>query len=168
MRITFHPMTRSDFPRVGGWLGNPHVRTWWPEPDAETEFGAAVDGTEPTSAFLFHVDGEPVGVVQCYRHADHPGWDREVGVPAAVGIDYLVGESDRCGRGIGTAAITAFTELVLARYPDADAVVAVPQRDNRSSCRALEKAGYELLDERVLDSDDPSDAGVSAIYAVRR
>jgi hypothetical protein len=29
----------------------------------------------------------------------------------------------------------------------------------------IEKAGFRLLGERQLDSDDPSDAGPSAIYA---
>jgi aminoglycoside 6'-N-acetyltransferase len=41
----------------------------------------------------------------------------------------------------------------------------VPQAANYASRRALEKAGFRLLDERQLDSDDPSDAGPSAIYA---
>src|SRR5436309_11051192 len=43
-----------------------------------------------------------------------------------------------------------------------------PQADNYASRRALEKAGFTLLEERQLDSDDPSDAGPSAIYTLAR
>jgi hypothetical protein len=32
----------------------------------------------------------------------------------------------------------------------------------------LEKAGFSLVGERTLDSDDPSDAGPSAVYALTR
>jgi aminoglycoside 6'-N-acetyltransferase len=54
------------------------------------------------------------------------------------------------------------------RTLDIDVIVAAPQADNRASHRALEKAGFPLADERQLDSDDPSDAGPSAIYTLTR
>lgn len=47
-------------------------------------------------------------------------------------------------------------------------IVTAPQADNYASRRALEKAGFTLLEERQLDSDDPSDDGPSAIYALMR
>ena len=46
--------------------------------------------------------------------------------------------------------------------------MAVPQAANYASRRALEKSGFSLVDERRLDSDDPSDAGPSAVYALTR
>jgi aminoglycoside 6'-N-acetyltransferase len=58
--------------------------------------------------------------------------------------------------------------VVFDLYPDVVTVVAVPQADNRASRRALEKAGFRLLGERDLDSDDPSDEGISALYARAR
>jgi hypothetical protein len=45
---------------------------------------------------------------------------------------------------------------------DVDQQVPAPSR------RALEKTGFSLVGERKLDSDDPSDAGPSAIYALTR
>jgi RimJ/RimL family protein N-acetyltransferase len=171
--IAFEPLTRDDFPLLGRWLAAPHVQAWWRDgltspADVEREYGPVVDATDPTRAFVIRLDGTPVGLIQCYRHADHPEWDRAVGVPSAAGIDYLVGDPGHCGRGVGSAAIADFTGVVFDLYPDVVTVVAVPQADNRASRRALEKAGFRLLGERDLDSDDPSDEGISALYARAR
>jgi aminoglycoside 6'-N-acetyltransferase len=46
--------------------------------------------------------------------------------------------------------------------------MAVPQTANYASRRAVEKAGFSLVLEAKLDSDDPSDAGPSAVYALPR
>jgi aminoglycoside 6'-N-acetyltransferase len=171
--VTFIPLARADFPLVLRWLRAPHVRTWWwgGEPtagDVEREYGPAVDGTEPTRMYTIRLDAEPVGVIQCYRHADHPDWEHAVGMAGAAGIDYFIGDSERCGRGVGSAVIAAFVPVVLGRYPEVDHVVAAPRVDNRPSCRALEKAGFVLVDVRDLGSDHPSDPGPSAIYARAR
>lgn len=171
--ITCRPLRRTDFPLFRDWLAAPHVRTWWPDEPLTVEgieqsYGPCVDGTDPTRMFLVELDGEPVGMFQCYRHADNPDWDRAIGIPGAVGIDYLIGELDRCGKGLGTAAMAMFTSQVFELYPDVDTIVAAPQRANRASCRILEKTGFQLRYERILDSGDPADFGVSAVYALAR
>jgi aminoglycoside 6'-N-acetyltransferase len=164
-------LTRDDLPVLDRWLAMPHVQAWWgSEPvtpaDIERKYGPRIDGTDPTRVFIIELAHQPIGIIQCYRHADHTAWDRAVGIAAAAGIDYLIGEPSQCGRGIGPAAITRFTPHVFALYPDTAVIVAVPQAANYASRRALEKAGFSLIDERQLDSGDPSDAGLSAIYAL--
>ncbi|TDD53060.1 GNAT family N-acetyltransferase [Saccharopolyspora elongata] len=171
--VRFDPLSRQDFGLLQSWLSAPHVREWWrgAEPTAdlvEQEYGPSVDGVDPARCFVINVAGERVGMVQCYRMADEPEWDALVGIPAAAGVDYLIGMPGRCGLGIGPSAIAAFTELVFGLYDDVESIVAVPQADNQASRRALERAGFELVEERDLESDDPSDAGVSAIYEFRR
>jgi aminoglycoside 6'-N-acetyltransferase len=91
-----------------------------------------------------------------------------VGINAAAGIDYLIGEANQCGRGVGSAAIASFTPRLFPWYPDVEVIMAAPQADNHASRRALEKAGFTLLEERQLNSEDPSDAGPRAIYALTR
>ena len=168
--VTTRPLSRDDLPLLRRWLAMPHVQAWWgSEPvtaaDVERKYGPRVDGNDATRVFVIEVAGQPVGIIQCYRHADHAAWDRAVGVPSAAGIDYLIGEAAHCGHGVGSAAIAGFAPRVFALYPEVNVIVAVPQAANGASRRALEKAGFSLLDERQLDSDDPSDAGPSAIYA---
>jgi RimJ/RimL family protein N-acetyltransferase len=170
--IAFHPLTHDDLAMLERWLHAPHVRQWWGEPrDAAQiadDYGPCLDGTDPTRLYLILAGGRPVGMMQCYRHDDNPEWDRTVGIPRAAGIDYLIGEPGVIGRGIGSRAIAHFSALVFATYSDLDAIVAAPQAANRASCRALEKAGYALAELRTLESDDPMDAGPSAIYLLRR
>lgn len=172
-KITFAPLTRADFPLLAGWLALPHVRAWWLDPEptvpaVEEHYGAAVDGTDPTRVFVISLDGEPVGLIQSYLHADEPEWDQLIGLPDVAGIDYLIGPTEHRGRGVGSTAIRDFSAMVLDHHPGIAGVVAVPLAANRASCGALRKAGYRHLGDRELPSDDPSDAGINAIFLLSR
>ncbi|WP_412539280.1 GNAT family N-acetyltransferase [Longispora sp. K20-0274] len=169
MTVELRPLTRADFPALLRWLRADHVRAWWRDvPDSpaavERKYGPRVDGAAPTRVFVMEDDGTPVGFLQCYRHADYPDEERAVGLPGAAGIDYLVGEPDRTGRGVGSAAIAAFVPVVLGLFPEVEQVVAVPVAANRASCRALERAGFTLVDVREVEPG----AGPGAIYARQR
>lgn len=171
--IDLRAFSREDLPLLSGWLANEHVKRWWPEDDLsiaalDAHYGPAVDGKDPTLLYVALADGVPVGFVQTYRHADHPDWDRAIGIPGVAGIDYLIGEPDRCGKGLGTAVIAALCARTFALFPDVSGIVSAPQAANPASRRVLEKNGFRLLDVRKLDSDDPSDAGPSALYLLER
>lgn len=158
--VTFRPLARDDSALLHRWLVTPQVQAWWrsqartPQ-DVEREYGPQADRADPTRSYIIQAGDTPVGMIQSYRHADYPEWDQAVGVPSAAGIDYLIGQARHRGHGIGL-------------YPDVDVIVSVSQKDNRASCRALEKAGFALLSERELNTGDPSDAGISAIYRLVR
>jgi aminoglycoside 6'-N-acetyltransferase len=171
--IAFRPLAPADLPMLAGWLGAEHVTRWWCEPSdlasVEAKYHPRVVGADDTAEeFVIELDGRPIGLIQRYRHADSPDWDAAVGIPDAAGIDYLIGVPDLVGRGVGAAAIRAFVPTVLAAYPDIEVVVAVPQQANVASWRALEKAGFTRVRSGDIESDDPSDAGPSHVYARRR
>jgi aminoglycoside 6'-N-acetyltransferase len=154
------------------WINSPHVARWW---DGEADmcsvtekYEPRVQSNSPTKVFMIQLGAHPVGFIQCYRHKDYPEWDRAIGIGGAVGIDYLIGEPSCIGKGIGSAAIQAMTKIVFDMYSDVDVVVSAPQRDNRASWRALEKAGFNRVSERKLESDCPSDSDISYIYEIRR
>jgi len=174
--IAFRPLARGDFPTLVRWFATPHVSQWWTSGptvrDVEDEYGDAIDGTDPTDMFVVELDGVAIGLIERYMLADYPKWDAIValGVTAA-GIDYLIGEPDCIGRGIGTAMIAQFVDATFGdpAYAAARAIVAAPQQANRASWRALERAGFQLV--RAVDdlhSDDPDDKGPAFIYAYWR
>lgn len=175
MSLDFRPL-RSDFPQLSRWLAAPHVEMWWRQAygaDAvEAEYGPVVDGADPTDVFIVHDDGQPVGMVQRYRLTDYPEWERAIppGVTPreGAGIDYLIGDLARIGRGLGGRIISAFVADTWVRYPDVPAVVVAVQQENRRSWRVLEKAGFVRAWAGMLDSDDPSDAGPSYVYVLPR
>jgi aminoglycoside 6'-N-acetyltransferase len=174
--LRFRPLRRDDFPLLGTWLAAPHVRRWWPEdPDPaalEAAYGPAVDGPDPTELFVAEHDGHPIGFVQRYRLVDNPAWQRALapaGAPTdGAGIDYLIGEEQRTGQGLGPSLIAAFVDDTWPRYPGVSAVVVGVLEENRRSWRALEKAGFLRIRTGQLDSHDPSDAGISAVYVRTR
>jgi aminoglycoside 6'-N-acetyltransferase len=173
--ISFRLLSRDDLPLVATWLAQPHVARWWRE-DADlaavTErYLPCLDGRDPTELFVIEVDGSAVGFIQRYLIKEDPdGWAdvlRATGTPgvdAAFGIDYLIGDPELTGRGIGTAGIAEFTRLAFERYPEADSALVACSQDNPASWRVLEKAGFQRCWAGELASEDPSDEGPAYLY----
>lgn len=134
------------------WLTEPGVVRWWEGDDVSwyavnRDYGpACVDRVEHHLALI---GGRPLGWIQCYVTADHPEEDEvqawwAMGLPTTTaGIDYLIGEADDRGRGLGSRMIRAFVEDVV--FPDHPAwthVAASPQEGNAASWGALARAGF--------------------------
>lgn len=175
--LTFRSLADADLPLLAAWLGRPHVQQWWKDPSAPTKVAEKylprIRGTAPTEGFVIVSDGRALGMIQRYRIGDYPETERAIAgtghTPrSAAGIDYMIGEPELLGRGIGSAAIAAFTDKVLEDYRDVDSILVTPQAENIASCRVLEKAGYEQLWVGLLDSDHPADAGLAVLYERRR
>lgn len=176
-RLRFRPLTEDDLALLSAWLDAPHVRSFWRAPadlpSVRAKYLPRIRGEEPASVFVTMLDGAPIGIIQRYRFLDHGSWAATVAgtslvFPGAAGIDYLIGDAARIGSGIGTAMIDRFSEQLFADLPDVDVIVVTPQLDNRASCGALSGAGFRHVWTGRLDSDDPSDAGPSAIYVRQR
>jgi aminoglycoside 6'-N-acetyltransferase len=163
---------------LSGWLSEPEVRRWWREDPAreaiETRYGPIVDGDDPTAVFVVEVDGVASGIIQRYRTTDDAAWDRAVrqAVPtlarSAAGVDYLLGRADVRGRGVGTAMIDAFSATVFDELADVTTIVVSVQQANRTSWRALERAGYRRVWAGRLDTADPSDDGPAYVLVRER
>jgi aminoglycoside 6'-N-acetyltransferase len=175
--VTFRPLARDDFGLLGTWLGRAHVERWWqhdPSPTAvEDDFGDGVDGDDPIEYFVIVLDGRDVGLIQRYRYGDEDEWMSVMGVigdlhPDTVGIDYLIGDEELTGRGIGTAVIAAFVADTWRRFPVAPAIVVDVDPSNRPSWRVLERNGFERIWSGDLDAPDPRDAGPCVVYRLRR
>jgi aminoglycoside 6'-N-acetyltransferase len=151
--VTFRRLTDADLPLLHRWLNEPGVVRWWEGDDVSWEgvvrdYGP--DNPDPVEHWVACVDGHEVGWIQCYAAADEPEeaqpwWDLGVDHTAA-GIDYLVGEPDRRGGGLGTTMISEFVEqVVFGQHPAWTQACAAPHVDNRASWRALERAGFRFV-----------------------
>jgi len=176
VKLTLRQLGREDLPLLSRWLSTPHVQLWWREPgDADAidaAYRPAIDGADPTELLVAELDGRPIGMLQRYRLAENPEYQRALGpagVPSsAAGLDYLIGDPDLIGRGLGPMMIAAGSAGAWSAYPEITAIVVAVQVGNRRSWRALEKAGYRRLWSGVIDSGDPSDEGPSHVYVLDR
>lgn len=166
-------MGRDDLPTMGAgcanhtWPGGASDRaTSRPSLTSTARFSTAV--TSAPRYFIIEQDGVAVGFIQNYRIADHPPWLGEFDRPDAAGIDHLIGDASRCGKGFGSAAIRSFATFTFERMPDVSAIVVAPQQANVASWRALEKAGFARIYVGSIESDDPSDAEPAFVYELRR
>ncbi|MCS7478524.1 acetyltransferase [Umezawaea endophytica] len=175
--ITWRRLTEDDFPLLRQWLLQPHVARWWnheTSPEAvERDFGPVARRKEPSEDLLVFEDGTPVGLVQRSRYGDYPEYLEELAPTLAVdresvSIDYLVGDPDRCGRGLGPRIIGAVIAATWADYPAAPDVVVPVAAANRASWRALEKAGLTRVAEGELEPDNPVDDRHHVVYRVER
>jgi aminoglycoside 6'-N-acetyltransferase len=175
--LRFRRLVRADFPMLGGWLAQPHVRRWWNHdfsPAAvEADFGAVVGGHDPTEMFIAAHGGRPFGLIQRYTFADNPGYREELAPlvsmpPHALSIDYLVGPPALTKRGYGTEMIRAAVAAVWEDYPAASAIIVPVVAANRPSWRALEKAGFSRCAEGALAPDNPIDDDAHFIYRIDR
>jgi aminoglycoside 6'-N-acetyltransferase len=144
-RVGFRPLRRDDYPLLVRWFSQPHVDRWWNADSSleaiEAKYGPRVDGLDATSMWVIEVGGREAGLAQHYRHEDHPEHDSAVGIPDAVGIDYLLGE-EFAGRGLGPTVLEQLANFVLSITPGARCCVATPAQANRPSWTALERAGF--------------------------
>ena len=175
--FTWRRVREDDFPLLGEWLSRPHVSRWWnheTSPEAvERDFGAAARDEEPSEDLLVHADGRPFGLVQRCRYADYPEDLVELGgivdVPEdAVSVDYLIGDRDNTGRGLGPRMIRAMIERTWTDYPSATCVIVPVAAGNRASWRALEKAGLVRVAEGELEPDNPIDGPEHFVYRIDR
>ena len=164
--MRLRPLTRDDFALLATWLEQPHVARWWHHettPEAvERDFGPAVDGAEPSEELVVELDGRAVGLVQWYRFDAYPEYVSEIAavveVPeGATSIDYLLGEPDVVGRGVGRSMIGELVEHVWRADATATCVVVPVHRDNHASWRALVGAGFRIVGYGELEPDNPAD-----------
>ncbi|GII56488.1 hypothetical protein Pth03_48770 [Planotetraspora thailandica] len=177
MTITWRRLDEPDFPLLRRWLEQPHVARWWNhETSAEAvlrDFGPAVRGEEPSEDFLALLDGLPIGLVQRCRLADYPEYLDDlspvVDVPSgAMSIDYLIGDQAWTGRGLGPRIIASMVARTWSDYPDATCVLVPVVTANRTSWRALEKAGLRRVGEGDITPDNPIDDPLHYVYRVDR
>ncbi|MDZ7600755.1 MAG: GNAT family N-acetyltransferase [Hoeflea sp.] len=169
-RLGFRPVTPDDFSLLEGWLKTPHWQEWWGKA-WETELGHIsdmIEGKDSTRLFLILLDGRAVGYIQSWIIADalcepwltEAPWLREVPTHS-VGVDLSIGDAADLCKGIGSAALKAFVDLLLAEGHDC--ILIDPDAANGRAVRAYEKAGFRPL----LVSPEPGGDGAQATLIMK-
>lgn len=146
--VEIRPMTRRDYAGTIAWQSMPHVSRWWTDKartvdDMEAHYGRALDGVEATRVWVVEINGRPCGFLQDYRVGDHPEYTILTAQPDAISVDYLLGDPNLVGKGVGTRVVwTYLKDVVAPAYPDATTFFAAPDHRNQASLRMLMKLGF--------------------------
>jgi aminoglycoside 6'-N-acetyltransferase len=176
-RLSWRPLAAADLPLLARWLRDPAVERWWQHEHTlaavERDFGAGARGEEPGEDLVMHLDGRPFGLLQRSEIADYPEDLAEFEAltdvpPGAIEVDYLIGEPELRGRGLGPRMIAAAVADAWATYPAAPAVLAAVVAANVASWRALEKAGLRRVAEGAMEPEHPQDDPLHYVYRVDR
>jgi aminoglycoside 6'-N-acetyltransferase len=174
--LSLRPMRRTDLALMSTWLAAPHVSRWWgddADPAAvERQYGPSLDGADPAQLRIASLAGRPFGFLQWYLLADEPAYATELAPlleiePTDASIDYLIGEPNLVGRGLGRALVTAGCDEVWQTSASRRIVVPV-HAANTASRRALLGAGFAEVAQGDLEPDFPTDDRRHIIQALRR
>jgi aminoglycoside 6'-N-acetyltransferase len=175
--MTWRHVTPGDFPLLARWLAEPHVARWWNHETSaaavERDFGPSARREEPNEDLLALLDGVPIGLLQRSFLHDYPEYVDELTPltsvpPRAMSIDYLIGEAQNIGRGIGALMIRSALERLWADHKDAECVIVPVHADNIRSWRVLEKAGFTRIAQGAIEPDNPIDDRRHVVYRIDR
>jgi len=155
IRYGLRGMEPSDLAVVRGWLAQPHVQRWWPNPQIGLR-SIAQHLSEPAIAcFILTIDGRDAGYLQVYdpHHAPPPAADEQTsGHPyrdqprGTRGIDLFIGEARLIGRGHGSRLIRRILEHLFEE--GISCVVTDPDPANARSIAAFRRVGFRCVGQR--------------------
>ena len=149
--IAFRRLIADDLPMLREWLGRPHWRQWWGDPETELGFiRDMVEGRDSTQPFIVAVGGRAAGYIQVWfvRDARVEPWLSEApwlrDLPEdAVGVDLSLADGECLGRGLGSAVLRAFVGRL--RAEGHRTIIIDPDPRNRRAVRAYAKAGFRPI-----------------------
>lgn len=138
---------------VEAWLNKEHVKRWYEIPNQ----GVSIDDwiyelkeRDGEFKWLTHLivlwQGRPIGMCQYYKCEDSK--DEDFGtleIQGSYGIDYLIGEEECIGKGLGKKMILTLMDKIFS-FPDARRVTADIDTNNKASENTLLSCGFTLLD----------------------
>jgi RimJ/RimL family protein N-acetyltransferase len=147
--IAFEPVNDTHYALLKEWMNRPHWREWWGDPAIELQYIIdMVEGRDSTRPYIFHVDHVPAGYIQVWYIGPHQteDWSKDnpwlMGLPShAVGVDLSIGEEDQLSKGIGSAVLRSFVDML--RAEGHTEIIIDPDPENARAVRAYTKAGFK-------------------------
>lgn len=162
MTLSFQPLAKAHFSLMLKWLELPHVKQFWDSSipwtieSIQEKYSSYVEGYKLVSgqrkslkAFIICFDEHPIGYIQTYDAYDFPrqGYDLKEKLKdtsasslSLAALDLFIGEKEIVKQGIGALAIAAFLKTYV--WPQFDACLVDPDKNNLSAIKAYAKSGF--------------------------
>lgn len=151
--LEFRLVEDSDLPLLETWLHKTHVRRWYEIPSMDLtledwmiEFRGRNDEFNWITHLIVLYNKLPIGLAQYYYCADAIEEDfGSLPMDGSYGIDYLIGEEEYLGKGLGKGLINTLVRKIFT-LENAQRVTAHIDGNNDSSKNVLLANGFTLLD----------------------
>ena len=141
-------MSFDDLGSVVRWRNEPQVANWFPNPPADVAaarvvYDGRISGRSDVRLWVAEWSGEPIGYLQSFEVRTNSDLAVRCQDLDAVVFDFLIGEPDYLGRGLGVEMVARFCRDVLfVEYRAAPRFLAAPDVRNHRSIHTLEKCGF--------------------------
>lgn len=150
-RLRLRPFEDEDVDLLRRWLAREHVARWYEDPEDWIAEAQGRHGPFAWIRYFIAACGEvDIGFCQYYPYEKSgEDWHGSVETEGTFSLDYLIGEPDYLGRGMGRAIVESLLSRI-AEEPGARRVIGLPDQDNAASCHTLMSAGFRYDGENRL------------------
>lgn len=125
------------------WLYTPHVAKWYSEPlDWIEEIEKRNNEFIWIHHFIVQYKDMPIGFCQFYEYKNSgETWHGDVDIEGTYSIDYMIGEANYLGKGLGKQIIKCLIDKIKL-YSNAKRIIVQPEPENKASCGILLASGF--------------------------
>lgn len=141
--IELQPIKDYDICLLEKWLYMPHIKKWFHE---TKNWLYEVEKRNSEFKWIHHFivtyENNPIGFCQYYEYCNSgEDWHGKITISGAYSIDYLIGETEYIGKGLGKDVVRALIERIKL-CKNAEKVIVQPEQDNTASCSLLAACGF--------------------------
>jgi RimJ/RimL family protein N-acetyltransferase len=149
--IILRPIRDDDINIMKEWLYKDYIHKWYKEPE---EWLLEIQKRNGEYSFIHHYivlsNNIHIGFCQFYSCADvyeeeYKSFPRE----GTYSIDYLIGDKEYLGKGIGRLIVKKLIEKIHA-IPGARLIVVQPELENAASCNTLRANDFVFNEEKQV------------------
>lgn len=142
-RVFLRKLEDSDISIFKKWLYCEHVAKWYTEPmDWLDEILNRNTKYQWIKHFIVETEGLPIGFCQYYDYAlSEETWHGNMDVKDTYSIDYLIGETNYLGRGLGKSIVSNLINKI-QNETAAKKIIVQPEVENKASRNTLLSAGF--------------------------
>ena len=135
----------------------PHVATWWPEPNKYTDFEdkwlkkitERAEKQNSSHGYIIMINNISIGYIQYYLNykvttkncSHYPPLPKHT-----VGIDLFIGDRTYLGKKLSTPIITTFIETIIKNQkPETAVIIMDPAPTNQRAIHVYTKAGFKKI-----------------------
>ena len=138
----------DDLPLLDKWLRKEYIKKWFEVSGLCTvddwlyEVKNRKSEFKWLNYFIALFEDKPVGFCAYYKCVDaKEDWYGEISLEGVYSIDYLIGEEDYLGKGLGKEIIAKLVTMIFA-HEDAKKIIVQPDKNNQASCNVLLSNGF--------------------------